>query len=239
MISVKRLLLGAMIITTVPASVLAAEPGFFAGVDVSAGTAWGSSSTKNGGASIAGGGVVRNVKFGGTVGIGGHVGYRFNSAWSTFVSYQHTRGNISWDADFPNFYNQTSHFAGTATSDSILANLAYTFHLSDATSIKTSAGVGLAFNSLSGVVETTGGTGLFVSDVGDHTETSAIAQLSAGIHHKVTPNWGCGLNVGIAYTGGFETANTRFGNLGTTEINPYKIDDVWRANVMASMQYRF
>jgi hypothetical protein len=48
-----------------------------------------------------------------------------------------------------------------------------------------------------------------------------------------------GVNVAVAYTGEFETANTRFGNLGTTEINPYKIDDVWRANVMASMQYRF
>lgn len=57
-----------------PASALAQDTGFFAGLDVYGGTAFGSSSTTNGGAAFAGGGVVNNVKFGGTVGMGGHAG---------------------------------------------------------------------------------------------------------------------------------------------------------------------
>lgn len=239
MISIKKLLLGTMISIALPVSAFAEEPGFFAGVDVSGGAAWGSSSTKDGGAPFSNGGVVRDVKFGGTVGIGGHIGYQFNPAWSAFISYQHTRGNISWDADFPQFFNETSLFAGKAISDAIMANIAYKFHLSDATSIQTSAGLGVTFNTLSGVVETDKGTGLFVSDVANHTTSSAIAQLGAGVRHKITPNWVLGLDVTVAYIGGFETGNTRFGNLGTTDIVPYKIDNVWRTNLVASMQYRF
>ena len=48
-----------MFFVTSPATVLADETGFFAGLDVLGGIAGGSSDTTNGGAPFAGGGVVR------------------------------------------------------------------------------------------------------------------------------------------------------------------------------------
>lgn len=219
-------------------SAFAGEPGFFAGVDVSAGMASGSSSTTNGGAAFAGGGVVANVKFGDTVGIGGHVGYRFDPVWSAFVSYQHVRGHVSWDANFP-LFGVASGFAGTAFGNGILANLAYDLALSDRTSLRASTGLGLTFNTLSGVVETDKGSGLFLSDVKDHTRLSPMAQAGAGIRHKITPNAELGFDALVAYTGGFETGNTRSGNLGITPITPYKIDDVWRASLSGSFRLAF
>lgn len=137
-------------------------------------TAHGSSSTKNGGWAVAGGGVVENVKFGGTVRIGGHVGYRFNPALSVFISYQHVRGDVSWDANFP-MIGQASRFSGSATSDAILGNVAYDLPLSNATTVRATAGLGLTFNSLSGVVETDKTTSEFLSDVENHTQASPIA----------------------------------------------------------------
>ena len=48
-----------------------------------------------------------------------------------------------------------------------------------------------------------------------------------------------GLDASIAYYGGFETGNNRSGNLGITSINPYRIDDVWRANLGGSFRFKF
>jgi len=66
-----------------------------------------------------------------------------------------------------------------------------------------------------------------------------MAQLGAGIGHKVSPNIVLILSVSVGYTGGFETGDTRSGNLGVTSIAPYKIDDVWRANLGISMRFTF
>jgi hypothetical protein len=236
---ISRFLLAATIaVSLFPASARAEDTGFFAGIDVTAGMASGSSSTTNGGAAFAGGGMVDNVKFGATFGIGGHVGYRFSPALSAFISYQHIRGDVSWDADFP-LIGAASSFDGTAGSDTVLANLAYDLALSDSTSFTTSAGVGLSFNTLSGVVETDKPTGLFLSDVADHTRVSPTARLGAGIEHRLSSNVVLGLNAAVSYTGGFETGDTRSGNLGVTSITPYKIDDVWRGNLGASMRFSF
>lgn len=231
-----RLLAIIIAATIFPASALAQEPGFFAGLDAIGGIADGSSSTKDGGG-FGGGGIVKNVKFGTTTGIGAHLGYRFNRQLSTFVSYQHIRGDIDWDAVFPDF-GQTSNFSGTATSDTVLVNVAHDWFPSDKVTITATAGAGAAFNTLSDVTET-GAGGIFLSNVEDHTEVSPMVRLGAGIQHHFPANVILGLNASIAYTGGFSTGDTRTGNLGKTSINPYEIDDVWRASLGVFLRARF
>lgn len=223
---------------TLPAPAFAQDSGVFAGLDVSAGLASGSSSTTDGGAPFAGGGVVENVDFGTTVGIGGHLGYRLNPAFSAFVSYQHSRGDVSWDADFP-LIGAASAFEGTAVSNAVMANIGYDVPLSGATSLEFTAGAGLSFNVLSGVVETDKATGIFLSDVAEQTRTSPVARIGAGLRHQVSPGVALGLNLSASYGGGFETGDTRSGNLGITEINPYEIDDIWRVDLGASVRFRF
>ena len=221
-----------------PASALAENPGFFVGLDVSGGKAFGSSSQTDGGASFAGGGVVRNVEFGDTVGLGGHAGYRFNNALSVSLGYQHIWGDVSWDANFPAI-SAASSFEGTAISDTILAKVTYDVAVSDALSISPNAGMGLLFNSLSGVVETNKPTGQFLSDVDNHTQIAPMAQVGIGVRYEIAPNMSVNIDTSAAYTGGFETGNTRSGNAGITKITPYEIDDVWRINVGASMHFKF
>jgi hypothetical protein len=221
-----------------PLTAFADDAGFFAASDISGGVARGSSSTTDGGAPVAGGGVVENVEFGETAGIGVQVGYRFRSPLSAYISYRYTRGDVSWDANFP-LFAVVSAFDGTAISHEVMANIAYDFAISDATSLRTSAGLGLSFNELSDMVEKDVATGIFLSDLADHTETSPAARIGAGIQHRFGENIVLGLNVSVAYSGGFETGDTRSGNLGVTSITPYKIDDVWRADLGASMRFRF
>lgn len=235
-----RGLLGVIIlsIVAVPVSAFAGERGFFAGPDVFGGAAFGSSSTTNGGMPAVGGGIVGDVKFGETWGIGGHVGYRFDPAMSAFISYQHIRGDVGWNAIFP-LYGVSSRFEGSAISNALLGNIAYEFPLSAATTVKTTVGLGLTFNTLSGVVETDRASGLFLTDVANHTKIGAIAQVGLGIQHKIAQNVVVGLDGSIAYAGGFETGNIRSGNLGITDINPYAIDDVWRANLSGSIRFEF
>jgi hypothetical protein len=222
----------------VPAPAIAADPGFFAGIDASAGTASGSSHTTDGGAPFAGGGIVRNVDFGTTIGFGGHVGYRFNAAVSAFVSYRHVRGDIGWDADFPSI-GAASSFHGKAVSDAIAANVAYDLPVAAATVVRASAGAGLAFNVLSHVVETDRPTGLFLSDVAHRTRTEPVVRLGLGVEHRLAPRLAAGLAASASYDGGFETGDTRSGNLGITAINPYRIGHVWRTGLAASIRFRF
>jgi len=171
-------------------------------------------------------------------GIGAHVGYRFDSPVSIFLSYQHIQGNISWDANFP-AVGAASSYAGQAISQTILANIAYAFPLSVATAIRTTLGIGASINTLSGVRETVLNTGQFLSDVANHDEISPAAKVALGIRQKLTRNIEIGLDAGLTYSGGFRTGDTRSGNLGVTEIKPYKIDSVWRTDVAASLRYRF
>ena len=221
-----------------PVSAFADDAGFFAGLDAAGGIAFGSSDTTDGGAAFAGGGVVENVKLGRVAGIGGHAGYRFDSPLSAFVSYQYLRGDVSWDARYP-LFGVASNFEGTAVSHVLMGNLAYDFALSDATSLRTTAGLGLSFNTLSSVVEADAGTGLFLADLAEKTKVSPAAQVGAGIQHKLTDSITWGLSTSVSYSGSFETGTTRNGNLGVTPINPYKIDDVWRVNLGTSIRFRF
>lgn len=235
----KKLLMTALIVSSlVPGSASAESTGFFAGLDLSAGMASGSSKTTDGGAPWAGGGVVDHVKFGNTTGIGGHAGYRIAPALSGFISYQHVRGDVSWNAAFP-MLGVASDFNGTAISNVTMGHLAYDFAMSDTTSIRVSAGAGLSFNSLSNVLETTSGAGIFLAEVADHTQISPAARIGAGIRYKFAPNAALGLDASVSYTGGFATGSTRTGNLGVTSITPYKIDDVWRTSLNASMRFEF
>ncbi len=221
-----------------PASALADDTGFFADLGLSGGTAFGSSGTTDGGAPWAGGGVVGNVRFRGTAGIGGEIGYRFDPALSASVSYRHSQGDVRWDADFP-LAGVASQFEGTAASDAVMANLAYDFALSGDTILRASLGVGLSFNTLSDMVETDEASGLFLADVAEHTRASPAARLGAGIRHRLTPSAVLGLDAALSYSGGFATGDTRSGNLGVTPINPYEIEDVWRADLGASLRLEF
>lgn len=233
----RQLILALAAAACLPLPAFAQDTGFFAGVDVTGGMASGSSSTTDGGAAIGGGGVVDNVDFGETFGVGGHIGYRFSPALSAFISYQHVRGDVSWDANFAK--GGISGYEGTAISNAVMGNLAYDLALSDATMLRATAGLGLSFNTLSGVVETDKLSGAFLTDVADHTRISPAAQIGAGIEHKFTPNLALGLNASVGYSGGFETGDTRSGNAGITPITPYKIDDVWRASLGASLRMEF
>lgn len=233
----QNLFLAVVISSTFSAPAFAGDSGVIAGIDVSGGTAHGSSDTTNGGG-FGGGGVVANVKFGHIVDLGGYVGYRFGTAWSAFLSYQHIRGDIQWDANFPPGLGST-HFSGTAESNVLMANLSYAYPLSDATDFDVSGGLGVSFNKLADVVETVHGTGEFVSDVHSDTRASQSARIAAGIRHKLSPNMVFGLEASLAYAGKFRTGDTRFGNLGVTSINPYEIDSVWRTSLTASLTYTF
>lgn len=218
-----------------PISAIAQEPGFFAGLDASAGMARGSSDTRDGGG-FGGGGIVENVKFGTTTGIGFHAGYKFDRHISGFLSYQYVQGDIDWDTNFPRF-GQTTNFSGTAISNTLLVNVAYDWLPSDTTTIRATAGLGVSINKLSDITERY--EGAFVADIKSHSKSSPIAQIGASIQRHITPKTMLGLNATVAYTGGFETGTTRTGNLGRTEINPYEIDRVWRASLGVSLQTRF
>jgi hypothetical protein len=217
---------------------LAAQSNFFIGLDISLESLHGSSSTVDGGAVFAGGGVVTGVKFDEAVAIGGHVGYRIDPAVSVFLSYQHSRSDLAWRANYPAF-QVSSDFAGSAISNAVMANLAYDIPLSNALAAKLSAGGGLAFNKLARIVETDHGTGIFLADVAGNTRTTPIARAGAGLRYRVAPSMALGLDGSFAYAGGFATGDTRSGNLGVTAINPYRIDDVWRTNIGASVTFDF
>jgi hypothetical protein len=223
---------------SVPASGFAGEPGFFTGLDVSAGMTQGSSGTTDGGASFAGGGIVDDVKFEHTAGIGGHVGYRLDPSWSVFLSYQYVRGDVRWHAAFPAI-GPASRFAGTALSHTVLANVGYEFPLTSAVTLQATAGLGMAFNTLADVVEKDEATSEFLSDVAKHTRANPAARIGLGLRYAATRHATIGLDAAITYVGGFRTGNTRSGNLGVTPITPYDIDGVWRTSLSASAGMRF
>lgn len=225
-------------LAAVPGTSGAQEAGLFAGFDLLGGGALGTSHTTDGGAPFAGGGIVDNVRFGAMAGVGGHIGYRLDGPLSVFVSYQHVRSDIGWDASFPVF-DIASRFDGTATSDALLANLAYDVPLSQATGLNLSAGVGATLNTLSGIAETDVETGSFLADIADHSALRPTGRIAAALEHEIGENSLLSLGASLAYVGGFETGTTRRGNLGVTDINPYGIDDVWRAGLGVSLQFQF
>ncbi len=222
----------------VPTSALAEARGYFWGLDASVGTASGSSSTTDGGAPFAGGGVTSHVKFGSTTGIGAQAGYRIDPDLAVFASYQHIHGHVAWRAHFP-LVGASSEFTGKATTQALMVNVSHRWPLSDATSIKARLGLGVAANSLSGMVETDSASGSFLSNPANHTKTSPTALIGASVQHEVTQKTLLGFDISVAHSGSFQTGNTRTGNLGVTSITPYKIDKVWRVNLGASVNMAF
>ena len=238
---IRGVILSTILVAALPVASHAQDRGFFVGVDVLGGVASGSSDTRNGGGILPmfeGDGVVDEIRFENTIGIGGHIGYRFKPSWSAIISYQHFRDGVSWEATFPT-HGGGSSFDGEATSDVVVANLAYTRPLSDATSASIRVGVGVAFNGLSDLVETDKATGIFVSDVAEHRKASATIPIGLGIQRTLTSSMSIGLDAAYAYAGGFATGDTRTGNLGVTSINPYEINSVWRGTLGASLRVMF
>jgi hypothetical protein len=88
-------------------------------------------------------------------------------------------------------------------------------------------------------VETDVASGVFVADVKERTRISPVAQIGGGIRHSITRDIALGLNVSMRYTGGFETGNNRSGNLGVAPISPYRIDDVRRTDLSATIRFQF
>lgn len=237
----KGVFLSIILVAALPIATQAQDREFFVGVDVLGGVTSGSSDTRDGGGILPlfeGDGVVDHVRFEKTIGMGGHIGYRFKPSWAAIISYQHLRDEVSWDATFPT-NGGGSGFDGMATSDAIMGHIAYTRPLSDATSASVRVGVGVAFNGLSDLVETDKVTGMFVSDVAKHTKVSPTVPIGLGIQRRLTSSMSIGLDAAYAYAGGFATGDTRTGNLGVTSINPYEINSAWRGTLGASLRVMF
>ena len=154
--------------------------GVFAGVDFSPATTRGSSDTKDGGAGFAGGGIVEQVRFGQTIEIGAHIGYRIDPTWSVFLGYRHGCGDLRWKASFP-LFAVASRFAGTARSNMLLAGLGYEAPLSGITSFRATAGAGPTFNTLSNIVEKDQATAIFLAELSDRTRTGMAARMGVGV----------------------------------------------------------
>ena len=120
-----------------------------------------------------------------------------------------------------------------------MANIAYDFALAQATTLRLSSGLGVAYNKLSGVDEHNVRTGRLLSHLESERKTNLAAQVGVGLRHWISANTEIGLDLLATYTGGFKTGDTREGNLGVTEINAFEIDDVWRASIGASVRYAF
>lgn len=232
---VRLLALTSVLLAAWPTAGFAENRGVIAGLDIGLGTARGSSKTTDGGAPFAGGGIAGDVEFGTATAIGGHIGYRVDPALSLTLSYRHVRGDIRWSADFPQI-GAMSRFEGAAISNVILGNVAYTLPISRAVGVDLGAGAGLTINRLSRVNETDGSTGIFLSQVASRSKIYPAARVAAGMHYWIMPGAALGVDAAFGYAGGFVTGSTRSGNLGITAINPYRIGNVWRADIGASFR---
>lgn len=234
-----RFLLSGLVAACLASSpALAGDAGFFADLELLSGAASGSSNTTDGGASWAGGGVVDNVRFGTAWGVGGHLGYHFDSNLSMRLGYRHLQGGMSWDATYP-AYSIMSLFKGNAASDIVLTSLAHEFVLSEKTSFEASAGAGIAINSLSDILEMDQASSDIYAYLKDHTRLSPAAEIGASIRHQITANVSLGLSGSVIYSGGFETGTSRSVSNVDEPITPYRIDDVWRANLGVSARMSF
>lgn len=209
--------------------------GFFAGVDAGGVFRSGGSRTTDGGESRNG--VVSGVRFSEAFAIGGHLGYRLNSQWSAFVSYDHVSGDVTWQTDFP--FVPRAHFKTNATSNIFLGNLDYSHALADSTNFTIGAGAGISVNSLSNADEKSLVFGHYATLDGQTTVSPAVRAL-VGIEQQIAPQVAIGLNASISYLGGFETGSAReYVGLGRQVINPYRLSNVWGAAVTASLKARF
>lgn len=233
--------LSAALPAMLPGPALAETGPFFYGLEAVGGVARGRSNTTNGGGLpplFGADGIVESVRFGTVFGIGGHVGYRFDSTWSAVVSYRHVRGDVGWTAYYPSF-GLSSAFDGDARSHAIIGSIVRDQPLSETSVMTLRAGLGVSFNRLSGIVETDPLTGDFISNLASHTRASPAAEIGLGFRHSLTPNATLGLDASVAYAGRFRTGDTRSGNLGVTPINPYTISNVWRGTLGASLNFTF
>lgn len=241
--NVRAFILCSAVAAALPSAALAEDldKGFFAGIDLLGGFATGSSSTTNGGGTppvYHSDGVVRDVTFGNTLGIGGHIGYRLDPNWSAFASYHYIRGDIGWSADYPSL-GIASDFSGDAYSNVLMGNVAYRHALSDETSLILKAGLGVSLNTLSDITEVNPTDGSLISHLANHTKASPAGQVGVGFQHAITSNVTLGLDASLGYAGSFETGDTRTLGSDVMEINPYEIENVWRGNLGGSLKVNF
>ena len=216
----------------------AEETKWFAGAQ--GGVVWlqASSDTTNGGAAPGGGGTVVNEDFDTGSSVGVFIGHPYNDHWSVALSYDHISADVGFDATFP--LSATTRFAGTANSDLVLLNGIYTTPWGDAGTrwgFTASAGLGVAFNSLSDVTEDfppfNGVPDRFLAD-GDETQFAARGTL--GATYALDECWSLHAEGSVFTLGSFSTGSSR--NAPVQAITPYEID-AWGYGLSAGIVARF
>ncbi|MEP1442483.1 MAG: hypothetical protein ABJK39_05685 [Hyphomicrobiales bacterium] len=215
--------------------------GFYGAVEAGASFRSGSTNTTNGGSAFGGGGVSRDVEFGSAYSIGGRLGYEVSPKFSYFISYDHIDGDLDFRADFPAIANFDQRYGGKATTDLVLANVAYSMPILKSSRLKLGLGVGVAFNEFRDIVENAPPPNPFFAIVDDGQTTNFAARVTAGIEHDFNDSLSFTLNAGLDYYGDFETGSSRlnFGAPPADPIGEYEIENVWGATVSGAFTYRF
>lgn len=192
------------------------------------------SKTTTGGAIWSGGGQVTSVQSAATSVTGVRAGVTLGGL-QLFASYRHLDGGVNWSTDFPRFGQVNLRTAARATSDVLLANVAYVFAVDRKTVIRLSAGAGVSLNKLEGISE---GDTIAVIDAAQNTAFSG--RLAAGLDYKLVGNWRLGLEAGLDYYGKFRTADTRTASsVGSPEpIGRYEFTS-WGGTVSARIGTMF
>lgn len=184
----------------------------------------GDSDTTNGGAAVGNGGIARDVNFDEGYTYGAMIGKRVGERWSLAISYDHLSSDVSWIADFAGARINPSRYSGDAESDVILLNAIYSAPFSDSRfTFHASAGAGVAFNNLEGVIEDgapfDGVPDKFIED-GDTTEFAG--RVTVGLSYALDECWSLHGEGSIFMIGSYETGDSR--SAPEEPIGPYELD---------------
>lgn len=210
------------------------KTGWFLGVDAGSAFRSGDSSSRSAGAFFNG--RVYGVKFDPALTLGGAIGYRFTSDWSAFLSYDYIDGDVRWMTDFG---GSDGRFSGTAQSNVVLANIAYSKAILPATRLSGSIGAGISVNRLSTIDEAY--SGVTYAQVEGDTTTNFAARAAINLEHEFTRSLTFSLGANVDYLGGFETAKTRevVGTTANEAIGAYELEDTISAAFTGRVAWKF
>ena len=211
--------------------------GYFAGIEFGVGQRSGTSDTTDGGAAYGGGGTVRDVNFDNSSIVRGHFGYHLTPKVSIWGSVAQSDADVRWVTQFA--AGGSTYFAGEAVSQTVMANVGYSEEVKPGTTVKLSAGLGVARNTLKNVGEGTDWENSF-AQVAKGTKTNLAVQFGAGVEQELGDMFSVGGGVDVAYLGGYQTGDSRsFGGGSPQAIGRYEIDDVWEPSVSLFVKARF